>query len=195
MSMASMDDLVTRWLPGAQFSERHAAPVSGDPAAIIAAIAALDDSEDAVIRVMLQLREAPARLWDAIGGYSTLRGRPRFGLRDFTVLERSESHIVLGLVGRFWRLDFGLIRMTGPEMFRLFAQPGTPRLIMAYSVEQGPTGQRLVTETHVLCPDRRSRLLFSPYWWAIRLGSGAIRKRLLRLVQRKMKHSGQQILT
>lgn len=193
--MADIQDLVARWLPGAQFSERHSVPVQGDPAAIIAAIAALDDADDAVIRVMLQLREAPARLWDIIGGHSTLRGRPRFGLRDFTVLDRSDSHIVLGLVGRFWRLDFGLIRMTSPEMFRLFAQPGTPRLVMAYSVEQGPTGQRLVTETHVLCPDRRSRLMFLPYWCAIRLGSGTIRKRLLRLVRNKVQQSGQQILT
>ncbi|MCA4125719.1 hypothetical protein LDY98_05140, partial [Pseudomonas aeruginosa] len=37
----------------------------------------------------------------------------------------------------------------------------------------------LHTETRVFCPDRASRLRFTPYWVAIRPVSGLIRRRLL----------------
>ena len=47
------------------------------------------------------------------------------------------------------------------------------------------SGSRLVTETRVESTDARARRLFALYWLVIRLGSGLIRRDLLRAVRRR----------
>ena len=179
--------LADGWLPLAQFRERHEGPVAGPPEAVIETLATLDDSDDRLVRVMLQLREAPARLWDAIGGSSGLKGRRRCGLHEFTVLERRSDALVLGLAGRFWRPDFGVQATLDAAAFRTLQTPGVARLVMVYALGPRPDGLLdLVTETRVHCPDRTSYLLFAPYWFAIRLGSGLIRRRILSTVRTRM---------
>jgi hypothetical protein len=43
------------------------------------------------------------------------------------------------------------------------------KLALGFSVENGSSGKtKLVTETRVHCPDRLSRLSFTPYWILIR---------------------------
>lgn len=182
-------DLARKWLPAAAFSEHHRAAVTGEPSQIIAALLGFDDGKDPIVRFMLQLREAPIRLWDGLGGRSGLRGRPRFGLHEFTILEQGEMHLVLGLCGRFWRPDFGLVEIRDAQDFAAFDRPGVARLVMVFTVENSLGGvavQQLVTETHVHCPDRRSQMFFMPYWWAIRLGSGFIRRRILYQIREHM---------
>ncbi|ORE24217.1 hypothetical protein BKN47_31165 [Pseudomonas aeruginosa] len=44
----------------------------------------------------------------------------------------------------------------------------------------------LHTETRVFCPDRASRLRFTPYWLAIRPVSGLTRRRLLAGIERRL---------
>lgn len=179
--------LAAAWLPLAQFQERHEGPVSGPPEMVIETLAALDDSDDRLVKMMLQLREAPVRLWDALGGSSALKGRRRFGLHEFTVLERRQDALVLGLAGRFWRADYGVQAIPDAAAFRTLQAPGVARLVMVYAL--GPRSDGLldlVTETRVHCPDRTSRLLFTPYWFAIRLGSGLIRRRMLSSVRKRM---------
>ncbi len=185
--MMSAHALVQRWLPVSHFRERHSVAMAGDPAAILDILTQLEVEGDRVIRTLLRLREAPSRLWAALGGHSGLRQRPGFSLADFILLERNEAGLAYGLVGRFWRHDFGLYPVSSPEDFRHAAAPGCARLVMVYAVEQDTPGQqKLTTETHVFCPDRRSRLLFSVYWVMIRLGSGFIRRRILARVRRRL---------
>lgn len=179
--------LAAAWLPLAQFRERHCAAVAGPPEAVIGILATLDDSDDRLVRFMLKLREAPVRLWDLLGGKSALKGRPRFGLHEFTILERRRDALVLGLAGRFWRADFGIHAMTDARAFRTFEAHGVARLVMVYTLAPRADGLfDLVTETRVHCPDRTSRLLFAPYWFAIRMGSGLIRRRILSTVRTRM---------
>jgi hypothetical protein len=183
------------WLPLAQFRERHENPVHGPPEAVIETLAMLDDSDDMLVRIMLQLREAPVRLWDLLGGQSALKGRPRFGLHEFIVLERRTDALVLGLAGRFWRLDFGIHRLMDPTDFGVLREPGVARLVMVYALAPRPDGLfDLATETRVHCPDQTSRLLFAPYWFAIRMASGLIRHRILNTVGKRMsRHASRQL--
>lgn len=179
--------LAQKWLPVSHFRERHSAAMPGNPAAILEILTHLEVEDDKIIRTMLRLREAPSRIWGYVGGRSGLRERPGFSLADFTLLERNGNGLVYGLVGRFWRHDFGLIPLRTADDFLQAAAPGCARLVMVYSVEQDGEGQQvLTTETHVFCPDRRSRLLFSAYWVMIRLGSGYIRRRILSRVRQRL---------
>ncbi len=174
--------LADRYLPVFQFSEKHGiASVKASAAAILAAAKNYDDRRDRVVNVLQAIREVPARLAAALGGKNALADRPRFGLADFFQLEETGNEIAFGLIGRFWKLDYGLVRIRDAGEFLNYATPGYGKLVMVWSVLPAAGGsQQLLTETRVFCPDRRSRFLFSLYWIAIRLASGWIRMRILR---------------
>ena len=159
------------------------------PGQVLDTVSQLTAEHDPLVQRLLQIREAPARLALHLGLRNALEDRPRFGLHEFTLLGRHGDHeIAYGLVGRFWCSDFGLRPCADGDAFRRFAEPGTPRLMLHFSCapaeQDGFTNVR--TETRVHCPDRRSRLLFTPYWLAIRPVSGLIRRRLLRDIQRRV---------
>ncbi|WP_424942393.1 hypothetical protein [Aliiroseovarius crassostreae] len=175
-----------RWLRKAQFCETHAVAIDGRPDDILDAVEALKVEDDVIVRRLLQIREAPSRIWGRLGGRSGLTGRAPFGLHEFCRLERADNCLAYGLVGRFWRLDFGLEHLDSADAFLAFDRPGVPKLVMLYAVERDDDGtQMLVTHTAVSCPDRISHLMFLPYWLAIRLASGFIRNRILAVVERK----------
>ena len=103
---------------------------------------------------------------------------------SFTALDHDEkSETVAGLVGRFWRLDGGLVRIADAAAFARFSEPGTPKLVIGYRATPDPVGTLLTTETRVFCPDRYSLLKFAPYWMLIRGPSGLIRRRNLRAIK------------
>jgi hypothetical protein len=173
--------LADRYLPVFQFSEQHGiASVKASAASILHAARSFDDRRDRVVNFLQALREVPARLIARAGSANALANRPRFGLADFFLLEETGNELALGLIGRFWKLDYGLVRITDARAFQDFSAPGYGKLVMVWSVLPGADGQRLLTETRIYCPDRHSRILFSFYWVAIRIASGWIRLRILR---------------
>lgn len=183
----TLDDIVARWLPDAQFAETHSMEIDAAPRPIIAAFRGLDTGADGLVRAFLWLRELPSRALGRVGAASSLAGRPPFGMHNFTPLEEHEKLLVLGLAGKFWRLDFGLVPIASPADFSDFNAEGVPRLVMVLAAEPGAQGGSIVcTRTAVYCPDRASRLRFAPYWFAIRATSGLIRRRMLRMIARQV---------
>jgi hypothetical protein len=70
-----------------------------------------------------------------------------FGLHSFTLLARTGEAIVYGLVGKFWRLNYGLTPVASGEAFTSFSENGVARLALGFSVENASGGQtRLVTK-------------------------------------------------
>jgi hypothetical protein len=68
------------------------------------------------------------------------------------------------------------------------------KLALGFSVQNASVGQtKLVTETRVHCPDRLSRLSFTPYWILIRPVSGLIRRRILNSVKGRSERSSSPI--
>jgi hypothetical protein len=178
--------LLDRYLPVYQFSERHSVVVDGSAGAVLDAVEAFDPSGDRVSRRMTLARELPGRWLTKLGLAGTSRPAA-FSKRDFIPLDRDgDREMAAGLVGRFWRLDYGLVPLPDAAAFLAFAAPGTAKLVIGFLAEPQGDQTRLVTETRVYCPDRRSKLLFTPYWLVIRLGSGLIRRRFLQAVKRAM---------
>jgi hypothetical protein len=168
--------LLDKHLPRYQFSERHRTRVRASPDQVMRAVATLNRPADRLSDVLLALRTVPSRL---VG-----REAPRFGAESFTPLDRDEtSETVAGLVGRFWRLDGGLVPIADADAFARFAEPGTPKLVIRFRATPDPLGTLLTTETRVYCPDRYSLLRFAPYWMLIRVPSGLIRRRSLRAIK------------
>ncbi|QRY80329.1 hypothetical protein JVX91_04180 [Pseudomonas sp. PDNC002] len=181
-------ELLERLLPDFQFSERHSRDMRATPTRVLDAVTELTAEHDPLASRFLQIREAPARLALRLGLRNALADRPRFGLHEFTLLGRNgDRELAYGLIGRFWRSDFGLRPCADGESFRHFSEPGTARLMLHFSCDPGDGDgtTRVRTETRVHCPDARSQLLFAPYWLAIRPVSGLIRRRLLRDIERR----------
>lgn len=172
-------------LPFATFCERHFLDVAESPAALMAAAFAYRPEDDPFFRAAIALREAPMRLGGRLSG-ACADTRPAFGLDDFTRLEeRPGRMLAYGLVGRFWRRDYGLVEIADAEAFRRFDVPGTAKLAVGIWVEGSDDGRtRLVTETRVFCPDSQTRRRFAPYWYLIRPVSGLIRRRILSSIAR-----------
>lgn len=63
-------------------------------------------------------------------------------------------------------------------------RPGWTRLALNFLLVEEGACTRLSTETRAFSADERARRRFAPYWWAIRLGSGLIRREMLRVIAR-----------
>lgn len=176
-----------RYLPRHQFAECHGLSMQASPHHVLNAVESLTGSDDPVFRTLMRLREAPGRLAARLGASSDLTQRPMFGLHDFTRLGRQgDEHVAYGLVGRFWRPDFGLEPLRDADHFCAFDRAGIAKLLLVFTCRPEADGStRLETTTQVYCPDGISRALFTPYWLLIRPASGWIRQRLLRSIKAK----------
>lgn len=166
--------LIDDFLPRFDFREIHTVSIRARPDIVLDCAIRQRAQDDPLIRLAIRLRELPARF----------SGRPRsrpLDLDDFTFLGRDGNRsLAFGLIGAFWRTDYGLLDIQTPEAFRNSARTDVCRLVMGFAVDSTPSGQTvLTTETRVLCPTSAIRRKFAPYWYAIRPVSGFIRRRML----------------
>src|SRR3954447_15199129 len=83
-----------------------------------------------------------------------LPGTPRestfaevFRRYPFTVLEDGERHLLSGLCGRIWTLARDYPRLSGPDEFASWDEPGTVRVLFAHWVDDAGDGRAtLVSE-------------------------------------------------
>lgn len=102
--------------------------------------------------------------------------------RGFVQLESVEPrHVVLGLIGRPWRLT-GDVQVVSPAEFRAFSLPGYVRVAWSFTIEPARGGCVLRTETRVAATDASARRRFGAYWWLIGPFSSHIRRSMLRSV-------------
>ncbi len=188
MSVSFAMSLIDYYAPRFQYRETHRIHIYAPEAKIMNAILTHQAINDPLVRNMLSLRTLPSRLWQKIslGTAET----SSFGIDSFTVLGQDHhKELALGLIGRFWRPGFGLIRPGTAAAFHAFEQKGVAKLVMSYRLEcVDPVKQEicLTTQTRIFCPDLGSQFWCGFYWLSIRLGSGIIRRRLLRNIKRQV---------
>jgi hypothetical protein len=170
--------LLDTYLPNYQFSERHFTSVNASPREVLDVIMDHDFTADGITAILMTLRRLPGRLLSELLPH--VAAPEQFTMRTFTPLARDgDREMAAGLVGRFWRLDGGIVPIADGETFLHFAEAGVPKLVMNFSTEPDGSRTRLSTETRVYCPDAASQLRFTPYWYVIRLASGLICRRFL----------------
>jgi hypothetical protein len=171
--------LLEQFLPNHQFSERHQATVRCRPGELLDIIQNFQPPRDRAGDVAMFLRQVPAKLMHWAAPSRVPRPSP-FARANFTPLARNgDREIVGGVIGKFWRSDFGLLAINGPSEFLASNPPKTAKLVLGFLAEPVGENTLLTTETRVYCPDRYSRLMFTPYWLAIRPVSGLLRRRAL----------------
>ena len=172
-------------LPEYDVSKRHAIRISAPRQSVFEALGRYDFGRSLVTKALMTLRGYGWRRRRA--GEGTAGSLPdrldRFG---FTLLsEKPGEELVFGLVGRFWRFDGGLRRISAAD-FPAFRDPGFAKaawnLLCAETADPGVT--ELSTETRVACYGDAARRKFLLYWRVVEPFSGLIRRSLLRGVRR-----------
>ncbi|KVQ90275.1 hypothetical protein WK09_12935 [Burkholderia ubonensis] len=171
------------FIPSFGFHEVHQSrPIAADARRIIDAVTSLDMRADPIIDALLTVREFPSTVIGALRNESARR--ERFGFDTFTPLQRDDRSLTLGLVGQFWRPALDVRTIDDAAAFMRHADPRDAKLVLRFEVIECAHGAHaLRTETFLHCPTARTRLLFTPYWLAIRLASGWIRRRTLAAVE------------
>ena len=179
------------FLPLFSFYEVHeSGAISAKSEEIIAAVSALDMRADRVADVLLSIRELPSKIGKIFPKNHRNKKPSPFGFDAFTLLRRNNHEISLGLVGRFWRLDLGICEISSAQEFELLDNPNAAKLVLRFQVIEYPKEIRtLRTETFVYCPNTQAKVLFAPYWLAIRLASGWIRRRTLASIQKAVRRN------
>jgi hypothetical protein len=94
--------------------------------------------------------------------------------------------LVAGAAGQPWRLRGGAtVDVVDLDGLRAFARPGFVLIATSFELEALGDTTRLSTETRVQPTDATAARAFRPYWWAIRAGSGLIRRDVLHAVRRR----------
>jgi hypothetical protein len=173
--------LIDELLPIWHFRERHRVATAAPAADLLAAVDQVTWGEVPVMRVLMRARSA-GRLRPG-SDRTILEDMARLG---FTVLARNEEEVVAAAVGRPWSPAGGAAPLwtQQPDPARLFVDfsaKGWAKMIVNFRVSAG----QLTTETRVQLTDDRSRRAIRPYWLAIRLPSGHIRRQWLAAIDRR----------
>jgi hypothetical protein len=172
--------LAERHLPVYDVVMRHQRHVAVPAAAGWAALHRADLGDSPVTRTLLMLRGLRR---PGAARKLTLAALPATGF--LPLAEEPGREVAFGLVGRFWTLSGGRVRVT-PGEFRDFARPGYTKAVWTFGVEDtGRDTVQLVTETRVACVDAPSRRRFRLYWLCVRPFSGLIRRAMLAAVARE----------
>jgi hypothetical protein len=171
---------IDEWLPEYQVSASYSVLVHASNEKTYAALKCATFSDLRMVRGLMRLR-----------GYRIGRGgNPESERRDVgrgSFLELAavpQSELVLGIAGRFWRPDGGIVRGLTPVEFANFHREGYARGVWSFSLAPADGGTQLRTETRVQAFGRSATLKFRIYWLFVSPFSGLIRKAMLREVKR-----------
>ena len=178
------------FLPDYDVNEVHSTRIAARPADVLAATHALTSREVRLATVLMALRALPA---------AVLRPRGRWGRSDrildaplldhftrggFVVLAERPDELVLGVVGRFWKLEGEVRRVNGAEFLR-FDEPGFAKAVVNFHAQAADGGTELTTETRVKLTDDAARRTFRRYWRIVMPGSALIRRAWLRAIRQR----------
>jgi hypothetical protein len=112
---------------------------------------------------------------------------PATGRRYGSFLELAavpQQEVQLGIAGRFWRPDGGLVPDLSPAEFQSFCRDGYAKAVWNFALARAACGTELSTETRVQTFGRSARFRFRAYWLVVGPFSRLIRGAMLREIKR-----------
>jgi len=173
------DELLDRFMPNYEVSERHHIRVGAPAGITFQAAAELDLQRSAIVRGIFKAREwmlgsETARPLDTRGLISQMRS-----IGWGVLVEVPGREIVMGAVTQPWMADV-VFRPLSPETFASFRDPGYVKI--AWTLRADPLGDHesiFRTETRVVTTDPAARAKFRRYWSFVSPGIILIRWMLL----------------
>ena len=174
--MSTIDD----WLPEYQVSARYSILVAASTEKTAAALRKASFADLPIVRGLMRLRGY--RLGNTKPTASAAGEGCRFG--SFLELASNSQEVVLGIAGRFWRPNGGIVRDLTAGGFRDFRRMGYAKAVWNFYVSPENGCSQLSTETRVQTFGRPATVKFWLYWIAVGPFSGLMRKAMLREVKR-----------
>jgi hypothetical protein len=177
--------LIDAFLPEYDAAERHQILIGATCERVYQAVRTLDLGQSRPVRWLFALRELPRLLAGNRGRNATRCTLDSLLDSGFILLgEDPPREILLGVVGKFWTLTGGLVRLDA-KGFHRFNQPGFAKAAWNFSTAEGNRGETLLkTETRIFCLDAVARRQFRVYWFFVRPFSGWTRREALRWSKR-----------
>lgn len=150
--------LQDQYLPLSHFSEKHCIEIPQAPEKVWPLVDELDFSGSLVTRSLFFLRGIPSRMMNREG-----LAKGRF----IRLAEDKPREVVIGLIGKFWKLD-GQLQAFLPGDFFSFNQPGYAKATWNFSLRERGGATVLETETRIYCTDDTSRRRFGLYWFFVK---------------------------
>jgi hypothetical protein len=172
-----------RWIANASIRVVHRRESSAEPSRLW----------DAAREVPLSdaPRLGPVIRWRIPGTRPDLRFDELFRGAPFTVLAESDQGLVSGLVGRIWTLRRDYPRLSGPDEFLEWSEPGTARVVLANWVEAvGPGRSALGSEARVEPIGIQGRLGVAAVRPLVRAFQGLVASDAIAAAVRRAEHSG-----
>jgi hypothetical protein len=171
---------IDEWLPQYQVSARYSILVHASDEKTFAALKLVDFSDLPIVRGLMRLRGY------RIGRGQTPEAKAQGGVRGsfIELAEVPQREVLLGIAGRFWRPDGGIVRGLTAAEFTNFHREGSAKAVWSFSLTAADGDTRLTTETRVQTFGRSATLKFRAYWLLVSPFSGLIRKAMLREVER-----------
>ena len=174
--------LNNKYLPAYNYSERHSLKITGNLEQVMNEIQNLQIHDDFFIKLAIAIRELPNKIC-----HKSKEQKPPFSLDNFTLLEKSNTQIAFGLIGQFWKNDYGQVKFKNSREFLEFEKLEYVKLVLYFDINQINSGScHVTTETRVLCLGEKALIKFRPYWYLIRPVSGFIRHRILLTIQKNL---------
>jgi len=179
--------LIDEFLPDYEASTHHRIEIDAPIEDVYTTVRALDFSDSRLARLILWIRNIPARRRGEPGLGPTLDDLLDLGF--ILLADEPPGELVLGFVGEFWTPS-GNLRKLAPEEFRAFSQPGCAKAVMNFSVTSTENGRTwLATDTRALCSDEPSRRKFNRYVLFTNHLRSVLRWALLRSCKRRAEAS------
>ena len=149
---------VQDWLPGCHARLQHTRASTASPADLWHAAQSI------------RLRDAP-RLFRLIRWRLGKHAPPPdttfeefFRTGIFMLLEEDERLYISGVAGRIWAPSGPYAQFETAGDYRQYRARGTAKVVVKTEVREHERGSQIVTEARVWCADRRTQLIFRPFW-------------------------------
>lgn len=176
-------------LPASRYRTTHARPVDADVDATAAAMRTTPLSDAGLARALLLAR--------SLGGSRGYEGLTVGGLAEHAAAEGvvalggGPHELAFGWVGQPWPGSPGIAEPlpTTAAAFAAFEAPDAVRVALSIRCGAASYGTLLVTETRIE-PGPGAARPFARYWTVVRLGSGLVRRSLLKAIADRAEAGG-----
>jgi len=82
----------------------------------------------------------------------------------FMLLEEGERLYISGVAGKIWAPSGDYAQFETAGEYREYRRRGTAKVVLKTEVREHERGSQIVNEARVWCADRRTQLIFRPFW-------------------------------
>jgi hypothetical protein len=86
----------------------------------------------------------------------------------FMLLEEGEHLFISGVAGRIWAPSGEYAQFETAGEYREYRRRGTAKVVLKVEVREHERGSEITSDARIWCADRRTQLIFRPFWAMVR---------------------------